>query len=111
MQGYGFVVLIGLFTLRCKGIQGFPSESIKQGQDTLCECETTDPLSTGGFANKFPRYMGTWYNVGSYHELPLYMCVVGCQALSDKMVLNQIHNYSCNNLHIIIIYKSLWYDI
>ena len=110
MQGYVFVVLIGLLTLRCKGIQGFTDGTIKEGQDTLCECETTEPLSTGGFANKFPRYMGTWYNVGSYHELPLYMCVVGCQALSDKMVLNQIHNYSCNNVHIIIFNFLTVYD-
>jgi len=34
----------------------------------------------------YGRYLGDWYNVGLYHDLPLYVCLQGCQGLSDKLV-------------------------
>ena len=80
-----------------------PPKSPKE--DTTCDCTETVIVSEAGFAEKFPRYLGTWYKVGTYHEMPMYRCVTDCQALSDKMV-NSIfypgHYFSKSRYYIFI---------
>lgn len=67
--------------------------------DTTCDCTNTELVSEGGFADMYGRYLGDWYVVGSYGDLPLYMCLQGCQGLSDKLV-------SVNFLSILTLYYS-----
>ena len=55
-------------------------------KDTTCDCPNTELISEGGFADKYPRYMGVWVNVGDYHDQPMYRCLQGCSALTDKLV-------------------------
>merc|ERR1712126_381899 len=55
-------------------------------KDTTCDCPNTELISEGGFADKYPRYMGVWVNVGDYHDQPMYRCLQGCSALTDKLL-------------------------
>ena len=55
--------------------------------DLTCDCGTMELVSTGGFAEMYGRYIGTWGNVGTYRGRPLYMCIADCQGLSDKLVI------------------------
>ena len=82
--------LLFLFPLLCNGLRGSQIKSLTT-EDTNCdECPTTMLKTEGGFAEKYPRYVGTWNNVGTYREMPIYMCLFDCQALKDMMVSNRM---------------------
>ena len=85
-------------------------------ESITCDCPNTLLVSEGGFAEKYPRYVGTWFNVGTYHDLPLYMCLQGCQALNDKMVsiilcfdIKESVYLCCRNLHSYILINSRYF--
>ena len=89
---FQFVVFL-LFTLHCNTFKATPlilPELKFSNEETTCDCQSTLLVSDGGFSEKYPRYVGTWYMVGSYHNMPMYMCVAECQALTDKMVRKMI---------------------
>ena len=58
-----------------------------------CDCASAELVSTGGIEEMYPRYTGNWYIVGDYDSFPLYMCLIDCQGLSDKLVS---HNFLSN---------------
>ena len=110
-----------LFPLICNG---FGISQIKNDQfhltnkNTNCdECSDTTLETTGGFADKYPRYVGTWYHVGTYRDLPEFHCIMDCQGLSDKLVStkflltiieNRISNNEMNKISILIIPSNFY---
>ena len=86
MKNVNRLLLIAILSagIKCSPTDSFPASNITDG--ITCDCTSTQLVSEGGFADMYGRYLGDWYNVGLYHDLPLYVCLQGCQGLSDKLV-------------------------
>ena len=84
------LLLIGclLISTSFQFTNGFQTANIPDELTLDCSiCPTMELVSEGGFADMYPRYLGTWLRVEDYHGLPMYMCIVDCQGLSDKLVI------------------------